>query len=129
MKVATVALLALGAAAFPSMMDKLLSPVALEALKEKRQINAAAPQGAGFLPLTPPPFDAKSQYISNQGQYAVSHNPYSLGMRRLIQCSSSLLDRMMPVESARASMLWQISEQDLKSLMIVTDNEKQLPAS
>ena len=31
---------------------------------------AAPPQGSGALPLTPPPFDAESQYVSNTGEHA-----------------------------------------------------------
>ncbi|KAL9090602.1 MAG: hypothetical protein Q9159_001849 [Coniocarpon cinnabarinum] len=35
----------------------------------KRQI-LGGPQGAGALPLLPPPFDAEAQYVSNQGEHA-----------------------------------------------------------
>lgn len=72
MKVTTlnVALLASGAAAFPAMMDALTAPLAAEAANLRRAIDLAAPQGAGALPASPPPFDAKAQYISNQGAHA-----------------------------------------------------------
>jgi len=33
------------------------------------------PQGGAPLPLVPPPFDAKVQYVSNKGQYKVNHQP------------------------------------------------------
>ena len=50
--------------AFPALMLDADSPLL------KRQ-NAAAPQGdgVGALPLTPPPFDAASQYVSTTGAY------------------------------------------------------------
>lgn len=53
--------------AFPHMMDKLLDPLARDALVKR----IASPQGAGALPLVPPPFDAKAQYVSNQGDHKV----------------------------------------------------------
>lgn len=69
------ALLASNVAAYPGMMgmDRLTAPLAEQAYKNrnKRQVDAAAPQGVGALPLTPPPFDAASQYVSNTGAYAV----------------------------------------------------------
>ena len=58
-------------AAFPH-MDLLTGPLAANALN-KRQSNP--PQGAGAMPLTPPPFDAKSQYVSNKGAHKVRHSP------------------------------------------------------
>lgn len=66
------AALAGNAVAFPH-MDFLTGPIAAHAhthAKAKRQIDASAPQGAGALPLTPPPFDAQSQYVSNKGAHA-----------------------------------------------------------
>ncbi|KAI9658792.1 MAG: hypothetical protein M1821_002352 [Bathelium mastoideum] len=68
----TVTLFAANAGAFPGKMDQLMGPVYAEAYKQKfkRQIDATAPQGTGALPLTPPPFDAAAQYISNQGAHA-----------------------------------------------------------
>lgn len=65
------ALLAGNVIAFPKNMDMLTGPLAAEALRAKRAISATAPQGAGALPLTPPPFDAKSQYISTTGAHKV----------------------------------------------------------
>lgn len=60
--------------AFPKNMDFMTAPLREEAVRRfaeaKRSVDAAAPQGAGALPATPPPFDAKSQYISTTGQYA-----------------------------------------------------------
>lgn len=60
-------LLASNAAAFPH-----LSPGGMDrfaAALPKRQ--AAPPQGLGGTPLVPPPFNAKAQYVSNKGPYAV----------------------------------------------------------
>lgn len=58
-------LLAVGTVtAFPKFMTSSDSPL-LEALT-KRQV-----QGPGAQPPTPPPFDAKLQYVSNQGVYKV----------------------------------------------------------
>ena len=62
------------AAAFPN-MDKMTAPLAARAYAKaqaaKRQIDATAPQGAGALPLVPPPFNAKAQYVSNKGTHKV----------------------------------------------------------
>lgn len=87
---AVVGLLASGVAAFPFHMDELVAPLVRNAefqkYKEKMikardagvspyeldARQAAAPQGAGALPLTPPPFNASQQYVSNQGAHAVS---------------------------------------------------------
>ena len=62
-------------AAVPN-MDDLLSSLSADALKdihtrgiEARQINAAAPQGVGALPLVPPPFNAAQQLVKNTGEY------------------------------------------------------------
>lgn len=70
----TMAVLATNVAAF-ARMDALTGPLAAHAHAHaqwgKRQINAAAPQGAGALPLVPPLFDAKTQYVSNKGAHAV----------------------------------------------------------
>lgn len=67
----SVALLATNVSAFPAMaMDALTEPLKARALEMKpRAINAASPQGAGALPLVPPPFDAKAQYVSNKGAH------------------------------------------------------------
>jgi len=70
----SVAALALAGSvsAFPSKMFEAGSPLvkSIQDKAAKRQVLAGvAPQGAGFLPLVPPPFDAASQYITNQGQY------------------------------------------------------------
>ena len=69
---ATVALHSANVAAFPGKMDQLMGPLYTEAFKHKakRQIDPTAPQGAGVMPATPPPFDAAAQYVSNQGEYA-----------------------------------------------------------
>ena len=48
--------------AFPH-MDLLTGPLAANALQKR----ATAPQGAGALPLVPPPFNAKAQYVSTTG--------------------------------------------------------------
>ena len=68
------ALLASHVSAFPHFaMDSLTAPLAADvAYKQllERQ-STTAPQGAGALPATPPPFDAASQYISTSGEYAV----------------------------------------------------------
>ena len=74
---AATALFVSQAVAFPGMvpggMDGLTTPLAQRAYEQKlKRQTAAAPQGAGALPATPPPFDAKAQYVSNQGAYAVS---------------------------------------------------------
>lgn len=62
-------------AAVPN-MDDLLGSLSADALKdihtrgiESRQINAAAPQGVGALPLVPPPFNAAQQLVKNTGTY------------------------------------------------------------
>ncbi|KAF2726154.1 hypothetical protein K431DRAFT_214138 [Polychaeton citri CBS 116435] len=47
-------------------MDALTAPLAEDGLR-RRQV--APPQGAGAAPATPPPFDAKAQYVSNQGDH------------------------------------------------------------
>lgn len=59
-------------AAVPN-MDDLLSPLTANAFKDfharsidERQ-NRAAPQGAGALPLVPPPFNAQQQLVPNTG--------------------------------------------------------------
>nr|POF15021.1 aromatic peroxygenase [Quercus suber] len=62
------AVLVANAVAFPA-MDQLTAPVLQNARLNSRAANVA-PQGAGALPLTPPPFDAKAQYVSNKGKYA-----------------------------------------------------------
>jgi hypothetical protein len=64
------AFLAGNAAAFPT-MDMFTGPLAAEAQRMKRQIDASAPQGAGALPLVAPAFDAKTQHISTTGKYKV----------------------------------------------------------
>lgn len=60
-------MLAGSAVAFPTMQ-------ALEALAKlnARQIDPAAPQGAGALPSTPPPFDAAAQHVDISGVHQVS---------------------------------------------------------
>jgi len=93
-----VGLLASGAAAFPAMMDALTAPLTAEGANLRRAINPAAPQGVGALPLAPPPFDAKAQYVSNQGAHAfVPPGPNDargecpgLNVRRLSSFLSSL---------------------------------------
>ncbi|KAK3117722.1 hypothetical protein LTR53_000651 [Teratosphaeriaceae sp. CCFEE 6253] len=59
--------------AFPHLaMDRLTEPIAADvAYKQllERQ-STTAPQGAGALPLVPPPFDAKSQLINVTGAHA-----------------------------------------------------------
>ena len=69
--IATAVLCIVNVAAYPGKMDKLMGPIYAENFKhkEKRQIDASAPQGAGALPITPPPFDAAAQYVSNQGAH------------------------------------------------------------
>lgn len=52
------------ASAFPKAMYEMADVVARQAVNR--------PQGGAPLPLVPPPFDAKSQYVSNKGAYAVS---------------------------------------------------------
>ena len=69
--VGTALLGASGVAAFPSLMLENNRHTQHEVNLGKRQV-LAGPQGAGALPLVPPPFDAKSQYVSNQGANAVS---------------------------------------------------------
>ncbi len=75
MKTSTViaAFLAGGVAAYPN-MDKMTAPLAAKAYEQarKRAIDPKAPQGAGALPLVPPPFDAKSQFVSTTGDHKVS---------------------------------------------------------
>lgn len=63
---ATLAATASNVVAFPHMMDKLTGISMKDALAKR----ATAPQGTGALPLVPPPFDAKAQYVSNQGDHA-----------------------------------------------------------
>ena len=84
MKTSTVltAFLAGNAAAFPT-MDALTGPLAAEAQRMKRQIDASAPQGAGALPLVKPAFDATTQHISTSGTNKVGY----LG-RKVVSCSS-----------------------------------------
>ncbi|RMY15180.1 hypothetical protein D0868_01033 [Hortaea werneckii] len=72
----SVAFLASNVHAFPTMaMDALTEPLKADAFNVKRTAEiharqgAAPPQGAGALPAVPPPFDAKAQYVSNQGKY------------------------------------------------------------
>lgn len=72
----SAAFLASNVHAFPTMaMDALTEPLKAEAFNVKRTTEiharqgAAPPQGAGALPLIPPPFDAKAQHVSNQGKY------------------------------------------------------------
>jgi len=83
----SAALLASDVAAFPAKaMDALTAPLLSNALDkrnerlESRQ-TAAAPQGAGALPATPPPFSASAQYVSNTGTHAVSGTPESFFRR------------------------------------------------
>lgn len=70
---AVLASLLAGASAFPQMMDALTAPLAARALDDSASLDkrAAPPQGAGAMPLVPPPFDAKSQYVSNKGTHKV----------------------------------------------------------
>merc|ERR1712014_384667 len=72
----SAAFLASNVHAFPTMaMDALTEPLKADAFNVKRTAEiharqgAAPPQGAGALPAIPPPFDAKAQYVSNQGKY------------------------------------------------------------
>ena len=59
-------------AAFPRVMLDADSSLVQDAVEAgKRQ--AAPPQGAGALPLTPPPFDAKAQLVSTTGKYQVKN--------------------------------------------------------
>ncbi len=64
------ALMATNVAAFPH-MDTMTAPLKASAYNKlmRRAISRNAPQGKGALPVTPPPFDAKSQYISNKGAH------------------------------------------------------------
>lgn len=92
---ATTALLASSVAAFPYNMDQLVAPLAdnarfqkykrdqiaereahgtVEGMPVDARAVVASPQGAGALPLVPPPFDAAKQYVSNKGQYKVWHD-------------------------------------------------------
>lgn len=67
------ALLAGNAFAFPHLaMDSLTAPIAADVAYKKllERQSTTAPQGAGALPLTPPPFDAASQLISTSGSHA-----------------------------------------------------------
>lgn len=68
MKLFTAVTLAFGGhvAAFP-VMDALTAPIVEGALSglDTRQI-AAGPQGNGFGPLVPPPFDAVAQRVSTK---------------------------------------------------------------
>ncbi|KAF2716436.1 hypothetical protein K431DRAFT_307771 [Polychaeton citri CBS 116435] len=52
------------------MLEELTKSGAAKDAHVKRQSSATPPQGAGASPLTPPPFDAASQYISNKGAHA-----------------------------------------------------------
>lgn len=65
------AILASSASAFPAMLanNEQWSPWTAPSPHEKRQL-LNPPQGAGALPLTPPPFDAASQHVSNTGDHA-----------------------------------------------------------
>ncbi|KAK5112890.1 hypothetical protein LTR85_011117 [Meristemomyces frigidus] len=66
-----VVLLASNVAAFPAAaLDALSASFAKEGANTKRATSVVAPQGTGYLPLVPPPFDAAAQYVSNKGQYA-----------------------------------------------------------
>jgi len=81
---ASAAIFAGHVAAFPHLaMDHLSAPIAADvAYKQllERQ-SATPPQGAGALPLVPPPFDAKSQLIDVSGAHAVrSLNPPVRGL-------------------------------------------------
>ncbi|USW58157.1 Putative chloroperoxidase [Septoria linicola] len=64
---AVTGLMASSVMAFPAMMDVLTAPLIENAHTKRAAI--ASPQGAGALPLAPPPFDAKAQYVSNQGDH------------------------------------------------------------
>ncbi|WPH01539.1 Hypothetical protein R9X50_00438500 [Acrodontium crateriforme] len=71
----SAALLASQVAAFPKMdmraMEALMTPETMKLAREIHQRrDVAPPQGAGAMPLVPPPFDAASQYVSTSGQYA-----------------------------------------------------------
>ena len=68
---AVAAFMASNAAAFPHYMDALTAPISANAHAKlpRRAIDPSAPQGAGALPLTPPPFDADAQYVSNKGKH------------------------------------------------------------
>ncbi|KAF7192099.1 Dothistromin biosynthesis peroxidase dotB [Pseudocercospora fuligena] len=79
--VGVTALMAGAAMAWPMNMDMITGGLQADAqakwleardmlensIAERQAI--ASPQGAGALPLTPPPFDAKAQYVSNQGDH------------------------------------------------------------
>lgn len=66
-----LALLGASVQAFPTLvLEELAKSGVADEAHVKRQSSASAPQGAGALPLAPPPFDAKSQYISNKGAHA-----------------------------------------------------------
>ena len=68
MKFLSISGLVAGAAAFPHLLDlETLNGIAAERLAGRA--IGAPPQGAGALPATPPPFDAKLQYVSNQGDH------------------------------------------------------------
>lgn len=75
MKLLATGLLAGTVAAFPFRMDELVAPLKTnEAFQEFKRAKlegraATPPQGAGALPATPPPFDAATQYVSNQGTH------------------------------------------------------------
>lgn len=81
-----LAFLAGQVAAFPRFaMDALTAPLAADVAYKRvmaRQ-STTAPQGAGALPLTPPPFDASEQLISVSGAHAVREDGY----RRLLRQS------------------------------------------
>ena len=68
--ISTALLGASSVAAFPSLKLENNAAAQHEVNIGKRQV-LSGPQGAGALPLVPPPFDAKSQYVSNQGAHAV----------------------------------------------------------
>lgn len=61
---ATLAAFGAPVAAFPHLLQEALE----RELLVKRQ--TVAPQGAGALPLVPPPFNATAQYVSNTGSHA-----------------------------------------------------------
>nr|ANZ54407.1 heme-thiolate peroxidase HTP3 [Leptoxyphium fumago] len=65
-------LLAITSNAFPTLlMEELAGNSVGETVKAKtKRQSTTSPQGEGALPLAPPPFDAASQYVSNQGAHA-----------------------------------------------------------
>ena len=67
---AVTGLLASTAAAFPAAVLNAIADGTLKAPSEMvARAAVASPQGVGALPLTPPPFDAAAQYVSNQGEH------------------------------------------------------------